>query len=233
MQNICKQGFIRIAIVTVLSTTPWASAQYTNRSSVLDGSGTLSSGGTYTNISAAGQPGGIAVSSQGAYVNQAGFLNTFFLRGGLDTDGDGVPDEADQDNDGDTLADATEIGGSSFDPTTSTDVNNPDSDNDGMNDGSESVAGTDPTDENALLEIVYITNSVGGRTVGWTARGNNQRLYRVRTANNSYTMPDTSNVIFSNTVSGGTYPWYLVTNAITDATATNAEFFAVDVTGAP
>lgn len=76
------------------------SAQFTNRSSVLDGSGTIASGGVFTNLSAAGQPGGIAVSSGGSFVNQAGFLNTFFLKPGLDTDRDGIADEADLDNDG-------------------------------------------------------------------------------------------------------------------------------------
>ena len=219
-----------LMIVGSLILTNVAFAQFTNKSSVLDGSGTISTGGTYTNISAAGQPGGIAVSSQGTYVNQAGFLQTFFINGSLDTDGDGLADEADLDNDSDGLADSTEISGGSFSPGTVTEVNIADTDGDGLNDGSEATAGTDPTDENAVLEIVSITNTAGGRNVSWVARGNNQRTYRLRATDNSYTTPDTSDIVYSNTVAGGSAPWYVVTNTITVASSTNAEFFVVDVT---
>ena len=204
-----------------------AGAQYTNKSSVLDGSGTRSAGGSYTNISAAGQPGGIAVSAGGTYVNQAGFLNTFVLKPALDTDGDGLADEMDNDNDNDALADQTELAGSSFAPATVTSPNLADTDGDGIPDAAESVAGTDPTSATAGFRILAITNAAGLRYVAWTARGNNERTYVVRSAP-QVSGPFTT-VVFSNTVAGGTFPWYAVTNAIGDATAATNLFFAVEV----
>jgi hypothetical protein len=202
-------------------------AQYTNRSSVLNSSGTLSSGGGLTNISAAGQPGGIATTSGGSFVNQAGFLNTFSLKPGLDTDGDGLADELDQDNDNDGLADATEIGGSAFTPTTATQVNLADTDGDGQLDGWEAVAGTDPNNINAFLELVAISNTPAGRGLVWLARGNNEKTYVVRAT------PDPrqpyATVVFSNTVAGGIAPWFAVTSAIAHATASNALFYAIEV----
>lgn len=199
-------------------------AQVSQTSSVLDGSGTRSSGGSFTNISAAGQPGGIAVSSGGSYVNQAGFLNTFSLRPNLDTDGDGLADELDQDNDGDGLADATEIGGSGFSPTTPTGVNTADTDGDGIPDGAESVAGTDPTNIDALLEMIRI-NQAGGQDVAWVARGGKTYVLLARTN----LLAGTYTPIATNTAVGGVAPWFVTTNAIVDASNIDAEFYAVEV----
>jgi len=220
---------IGISLCTAL--TWWgaltAQAQFTNRSSVLDSSGTLASGGAFTNISAAGQPGGIATASGGNFVNQAGFLNTFSLKPGLDTDGDGLADELDQDNDNDGLADGTEIGGGAFNPASATLVNLADTDGDGQLDGWEAVAGTDPNNVNALLELIAISNAPAGRSVVWLARGNNEKTYIVRAATDP--RQPYATVLFSNTVAGGTAPWYAVTTSIAHATASNAQFYAVEV----
>lgn len=215
--------FALVACVAVSS----AHAQFTNSSTVLDGSGTVSSGGGYTNISAAGQPGGIAESSGGGYVNQAGFLNTFVLKPGLDTDGDGLANELDQDNDNDQLGDAAEIAGAGFSPTSPTLVNVADTDGDGMADGFESVSGTDPNDLNAHLRFVAISNSASGRDVAWLARGNSERTYVVRTAP-APGLP-LSTVIFSNTLAGGAAPWFAITTTLVHASASNTQFYAVEV----
>ncbi len=199
-------------------------AQFTNRSSVLDSSGTRSSGGSFTNLSAAGQPGGIAISSGGGFVNQAGFLNTFMLKPGLDTDGDGLADELDQDNDGDGLADLAEIEGSGFSPTTPTQVNVADSDGDGVPDGAEAVAGTDPSDANALLEVFRIAQA-GGQQVQWIARGG--KTYRILARTNLLAGGFTP--IATNTAVGGAAPWFVVTNTAVDVSSLAAEFYAIEV----
>jgi hypothetical protein len=215
-------------IAFVLGVTA-ASAQFTNKSSVLDGSGTTSSGGTFTNISAAGQPGGISQSDGGTFVNQAGFLNTFFIKGALDTDGDGIQDEADLDNDNDDLRDTTEIAGTAFTPNTLSGVNSTDTDSDGMSDGREARGGTDPTDANnafELIRVAHVQNTATG-LVSFVARGNNERTYVIKAANDGFTQP--SQVLFSNSVAGGTGPWFQTTNTLVDTTTTNARYYSVEV----
>lgn len=202
-------------------------AQTSTLSSVADVAGTRTTGAGCTNLSAVGQPGGISVSSGGGYVNRAGFLNTFILRPGLDMDADGLADELDVDNDGDGLADGQEIIGDQFSPITATEVNLADTDADGVSDGDEAVAGTDPGDVNALLEIVDIENSPAGREVAWVARGGNQRTYVVRAgpeAGQSATV-----VVFSNTVAGGAAPWFATTAAVAHASISNIQIYAVEV----
>lgn len=220
-------------VVLLLAGCAVAFAQYTNKSSVLDGSGTLSSGGGYVNISASGQPGGISIAmagtlplNAGTVFNQAGFLNTFFLRPNL-IGVHGLPVEADPDNDGDGLGDIAEIEGSSFTPPVPTDSNNPDSDGDNFPDGAEAIAGTNPNDDTSLLRITSITVNNGQRFVAWSAHGNHERTYRVLTSSDPG--QPFSTAIFDGTVAGGTAPWYAVTNVIADASATNKLFYRVAV----
>lgn len=219
-----KYKRLRLVVGSTCFITCISHAQFTNVSSVLDASGTTSSGGNFTNISAAGQPGGIFVSHGGPYVNQAGFLNTFSLRPGLDTDGDGLADEVDQDNDNDQLMDIAEISGSEFNPTTPTQINQSDSDGDGIPDGQESVAGTDPTDEDAQLEIIHIAQA-GGQDVGWIARGGKTYVVYARTN----FLAGNFTPIATNTAVGGNAPWFVVTNVFVDVSDVNAEFYAVEV----
>lgn len=149
------------------------------------------------------------------------------LKPGLDTDDDGLADELDQDNDSDQLADATEIGGNAFTPASATLVNIADTDGDGQLDGWEAVAGTDPNNIDALLELVAISNAPAGRAVAWLARGNNEKTYIVRATTDP--RQPYATVVFSNTVAGGAAPWFAVTTAIAHATASNVQFYAVEV----
>jgi hypothetical protein len=101
-----------------------------------------------------------------------GFMGCLLLRPELDTDRDGLPDELDADNDGDTLADVTEIAGGSFNPATATNPNLPDSDGDGVMDNREALHRTDPTDETMYLRITELVPLADDMwRISWTARG--------------------------------------------------------------
>ena len=190
-----------------------AHADYTNVSSVLDGAGARSSAGSYSNISAVAQPGGVAVSSGGGLVNYAGFLNTFVLQPGLDTDGDGLADENDLDNDDDRLTDEQEIAGSEFAPTTPTKVNVADSDGDGIADGDEAVAETNPDDINANLKITSIEQVGADIDVTWIAR--QDKDYAVRGTDDSYE-GSPSNLVGMSVGGPGAGAWQVTTNTLTD-----------------
>lgn len=215
-------------ILALLSTAAIAAADYTNASFVLDGAGHWSSGGTYSNISAVAQPGGVGISTDGSLRNHAGFLNTFVLRPDLDTDGDGLANEWDADNDNDGLVDETELAGTAFSPTSVTDPNSVDTDGDEADDGAEAVAGTNPLNENARFEIVWLASDEASANLGWVARGG--KTYAILAAQE---LADTNafSAIGTTNVTGGVAPWYVVTNDYTDLTIGSAttRFYTVEV----
>jgi len=189
-------------------------AAYTNESSVVDAAGDWSAGGSYSNINAVAQPSGVSTSRTGQLLNYAGFLSTFSLRPDLDTDGNGIPDELDPDNDGDALEDTEELSGSAFSPITATDVNDPDTDGDGMSDGDEALSGTNPQDTNSLLVITEIGWLTNGYDVTWLARSN--VTYEVYFDNN---LTDTVDFVSFDTVTVtavAAAPWYAVSNTYSD-----------------
>ena len=215
--------------------TSLASAQaYSNVSSVINGFGGRTEGGMYSNISAGAQPGGVATSYEsgpanyaGGMINRAGFINSFILFPDLDTNNNGLPNEVDPDNDGDGLWDHWEISGEKFNPATPTDPNAPDSGNTGVSDYDAMIAGTDPWDPDAAFRIVALGTDGDDAEVTWRARGNHERIYVVRVIDDSYN--DTpSTVIWSNTVAGGSAPWF-ATEATIINEAVGARFFAVEV----
>ena len=159
-----------------------ASAQLAQPCSVADGSGARSTGGDLISVTADAQPGGIAVSTAGAIMNYAGFLGCAILRPNLDTDGDGMADEIDPDNDNDWLWDTQELDGSVFGPATSTEMNDPDSDDDGATDGEEAAAQTNPLDITHYLHFTrFVPGNAGDEmTMSWVARSNYlYKVYRV------------------------------------------------------
>ncbi len=137
-------------------------------------------------------------------LSRLGFSNTFVLHPLLDTDGDGVVDENDPDNDGDGIRDREELLGVAFSPVTVTDPQRVDSDGDGMSDGDEARAGTNPLDASSRFRVLSLT--VSGGNVAITFRGRGGRSYDVLAAKDVAdltTSPD-------GTVSavGGAPPWY-------------------------
>lgn len=222
MEKLILAGTAVILSLAVHSAT----AQYSNVSTCLDGAGDRSSGGSYSNISAVAQPGGIAVSSSGDLVNYAGFLNTFSLQPGLDTDGDGLENEADADNDADQLSDIAEIEGSEFDPVTASNPNLADTDDDGIPDGGEAVAGTNPDDPDSLLHITAINNNAGNKEITYIAREG--KSYKIR--GTGRTFPQETVEIGSQTegvpVSGD---WGMRTNVYVDSsTPSNVLLYAIE-----
>jgi len=228
-------GILWVGVVMLVCSTFVSAQTYRNMSSVHDGSGRMSTntvnigGVDYYHVSAAGQPGGIATSTNGTIQNYGGFLQAVDIkRPNLDTDGNGVINEISQDNDGDGIHDLAEIEGTGFDPGTATEVNIADTDGDGVTDGHEAIAGTDPTNENAYLSIVSIdADDGGGKIVEWTARGDGNQQYRVLAATDGdYSEP--TNVLTTTTVGGGVAPWYEVTTAFTNTPATSNRFYAIE-----
>lgn len=236
--RLFRLGLLVGALLLLALVLPASAQTYRHLSTVHDGSGIMStnavniSGIWYTNVSAAGQPGGIFISGDGAsgYTNYAGFLQAVDLkRPGQDTDGDGVSDELDTDNDGDGLADTTEVAGDKFDPTTATYVNQADSDGDGVSDYDEAVADTDPHDDHANIRILSIANVADDRRIEYLARSD--RDYTIRGWDDSYQYP--TNDLGTDSESGGAGSWQVRTNTFDDAAQTNARFYAVEVMPEP
>lgn len=233
-----KHLFVRHAWVVLMvvggALAGTANAQtYRNLSSVHDSSGVMSTNtvriGTldFTNVSACGQPGGVFISSNptAGLTNYAGFLQAVDIkRPNLDTDHDGVIDEISEDNDSDGLKDLAEVTGSGFDPVTTSEVNNPDTDGDTMPDGAESVSGTNPRDNNSLLEITAASRTGEVNLVEWSARGG--KTYHIMAADGAnFARPDQP--IGTTTVVGGVAPWFETSAAFTNADAADGRYIAI------
>ncbi len=100
-------------------------------------------------------------------------------------------------------------------------------DGDGTSDREESVAGTDPTDIDALLKIASISATSTQATILWRARSGVQ--YEIRAADPSVTNAYSS-LGSTNTV-GGSAPWFVVTNSFTDTGDLSADrrFYVIRV----
>jgi hypothetical protein len=192
---------------------------YRHLSAVQDGSGlmstnTVSVGGTsFRHVSAAGQPGGIFTNAGAGWANSAGFLQAVDLkRPGLDTDGDGTPDELDPDNDNDALDDGDEIDGSAFGGYAATDPLLPDTDADGMDDGREAAGMYDPLDPNHRLTILVVAADGENRSLTWIGKGGGT-VNTILVGDDLDGGPPT-NVLYSAAYAGGSAPWYKATNTL-------------------
>jgi len=147
-----------------------------------------------------------------------------------DFDGDKIPDEDDPDNDGDGLADVSELNGSAFKPTTPTDPLDPDTDDDGVRDGDEAADGTDPLDlESRLWAITHIIVDSGEVTVTWDGRDG--RTYELLCATNAEGLATNGVVVSRVTATGGTGSWYETESSDTNTLVSGKAFYRVRVLG--
>lgn len=208
-----------IAVITVCFLwSESAGADNYLKSHVLDMAGGRSTNALYTHISSVGQSGGFDISSAPSCENQAGFLTAFYMQPDLDTDGDGLADEADPDNDNDMVNDEDEITGSIYAGPAVTDPNNADTDGDGFNDGDEAIAASDPTDDTMYLHITSIEAAgiTNGVIIGWQAQGG--KYYKVMKMDDLLT-DDSGTWLGTVLATGGTGVWYNTTANYTDVTS--------------
>ncbi|MBU1909068.1 MAG: hypothetical protein KJ726_03385, partial [Verrucomicrobia bacterium] len=96
---------------------------------------------------------------------------------------------------------------------------------DDVPDGEESTAGTDPTDEDAFLQITSFRNAGGDKVLWWTARDGKQ--YSILSADGNHTYP--TNVEGTATAAGGVPPWFETTTGFTNPGATGARSYGIHV----
>lgn len=186
-------------------------------SAVQDGSGAQSTNTVevdalaYGHVGAGGQPGGIGTAAGGNWVNSAGFLQAVDIKRPLrDTDGDGIPNELDRDNDNDGLTDMEEVSGSAFGGYAVTDPNVRDADGDGMDDAAEAAGRYDPNDPGHCLKILTVAMADGELALTWIGKGGgttNEVLASTNLQSGAFT-----NVVIRAAFAGGSAPWYKTTN---------------------
>ena len=218
--------FVLASVLSLFAVVPAANAMPDQECSVLDAAGSRTTGGSLIHVSAVGQPGAVTVSEGGTFTHYGGFLSCITFFPGLDTDGDGLADELDPDNDNDGLTDLAEVSGGAFMPATATDINDADSDDDGVSDGAEAAAMTNPQDANAFFGITLITAGGGPVNVEWTARsGKSYNLYGLDDL-----MLSGSAVLISNvTAVGGSAPWFETTASADDSGSVPGRSYFVEV----
>jgi hypothetical protein len=197
----------------------------TNSSEVVDGGGLPVSNAFFSGVCAVGQGGPVGLNAGGGFRNQSGFLQTFVWHPAIDTDGDGIVDENDPDDDNDTLTDMSELYGTNFNPTTSTDPLSSDSDGDGKVDGFESQEGSNPLDPGSVFQIFRITVSNGMDIVAWRSQGG--RTYEVLRTTNIHELLTGSETAEVVTAVGGVGPFLDTTSVSTNPAGPDRMYYTI------
>jgi hypothetical protein len=193
----------------------------------VDAAGGVLSNRFFATLSATCQPGPVGHTSSSSNLNYSGFLNTFLLHPGLDNDGDSLPDENDPDDDADGLSDADELSGLAFDPVTGTDAMQADSDGDGVSDGLEAGAGTNPWDPNSLFHITRIHYGFDEDVVFWQSRSG--VTYSLLWATNILDFPSGIRTAATVTASDGVGQWLQSETSATNLPVTPRRFYRISI----
>lgn len=189
----------------VSMSTVWAQEQ---SASTRQSGGQVQHDAAITHYYCLGAPGAVSEMQAAGIRAQHGFLRSFLVNPNRDTDGDGVPDEIDPDNDQDGLEDEEELSGTAFNGLAVTDPNRSDTDGDGVGDAGEADAGTDPLDPDRYLRFTRIETPDGNLRLAWEARdGRRYRIYNLA----AWPALHPRTLLASLEVAGGTPPWYVVT----------------------
>ena len=226
MRLLIQGSIVGVCLIVFWSMAAFAAYDETSRT--VDSAGMVSGNASYQTVNAAGQGCPVGLTSNSRYLNYSGFLGTFVLQPSADIDGDNVIDENDPDDDGDGLWDSDELLGSSFSPSTATSTSLADTDGDGINDGSEAVAGTNPTDADSLLIMSGVRRVANNnQVVSWQARADFD--YEVLRASTVSDLSTNSTVIGAITATNGFGAWQETTASITVTNSATRSFYVIRV----
>ena len=201
--------------------------QTTEEARVFASTGGLHGNAAFLGISCVGQQGPVGTNSAIVLRGFSGFLRAFLLHPGLDTDGDGLADENDFDDDNDALTDLEELLGPEPGAPLLSDPLVADTDGDGADDGAEYAAGTNPNNDQSLLAILGIESSGGGDVVVWRSR--DARRYELLYGNSLDALEDSPGVVGTYTASGGSHPWYETVSVATNVAGDTRGFYRIRV----
>ncbi len=224
IMNACVRVFASVTISFFLTLQSLFS--YTNSI------GNINSGSGVMSNASKSSVGNIGLFQSGAQSNsntnwaRAGMLVSFLMNPNLDFDGDGIPDEDDRDDDGDAIADSSELYGDSFVPAMATDPFDSDSDDDGATDGDEAVAGTNPQDASSLFRITEIRKEGSSIVVVWKGRdGVSYDLAAAASLTSGVFTVVSSNIV----ATGGTGVWYEAEVSATNVPASWQLFYRINI----
>lgn len=222
-----------MTMVSALAWRPCSAQAPRHLGTVHDGGGVVSTsrvdlgGVPYRHVGAVAQPGGVSTQANGSLRHGAGFLQAVDIKK-WNQAGPNGPHELTEDNDGDGLGDAAEVGGTGWpdNPGTFTDPNDPDTDHDTVNDREESAAGSNPNDPGSLFEITDLRRENDGTVVRFSARGDGRQRYRILADDGPYDNP--SEALTTSVYTGGSAPWYETTAGYTNAGTASLRAYAVE-----
>jgi hypothetical protein len=101
----------------------------------------------------------------------------------------------------------------------------PDSDDDGVSDGAEALAGTNPNDPISAFRILTLQAGSGGVVVTWQSRAGFQ--YDLMAGASVGDLATNASLVGTAAASGGAAPWWTTVSQLTNAPAGRTLFYRV------